>query len=118
MQIGWQLDVKYFLYYGQKTLVKYIELDEENYLEFTISYNYQNQANLHISKFHHKKNDNFASSSGLGKMAIINATPTKRKDINKLISYTHILTEDKLKEINDNTPVSSGNGIFVPSEEF
>lgn len=118
MQIGWHLDLEYFLYHGEKTLIKCIELDEEHYLKFTISYNYRNQSVLHISKFYHKKGDYFASSSGLGKSVIINATPTKRKNIDKLISHTYLLPDNKLMEINKNTPVSDGGGIFAPSEDF
>lgn len=118
MQTGWKLDLKYFLYHGEKTLIKCRELDEEHYLEFKISYNYRNQAILHISKFYHKQGDNFASSNGLGKSVIINETPAKRKTIDKLISLTYLLSDNKLMDINKNTPVSSGYGIFVPSEDF
>lgn len=49
---------------------------------------------------------------------MLNGTPTKKKEINKLIPLTHLLTDTELMEINKKTPVSSGNGIFIPSEDF
>lgn len=44
---GWQLDIEYYLYHGEKQLIKCIDLDEENYLKFTICYNSQNQMALY-----------------------------------------------------------------------
>lgn len=73
---------------------------------------------LYISKFYHKKGDYFAHSEGLGKRTMVNGTPTKRKELNKLISLTHLLTDKELLEINKSTSVLDGGGIFVPSEDF
>lgn len=115
---NWELDVQYFLFHGEKTLIKHIELDNENYLEFTLRYNYQNQVSLHISKFYHKKNENFASTSGMGKSKILDTIPVKRKSINKLIDFTKTLTDKELMEINKNTKVSKSNGLILQSEEF
>lgn len=115
---NWQLDTHYFLTHGEKTLMKCIELDTENYLKFSLSYNSRNQITLHISKYNHKKGEVFACSSGLGKRTILAETPATRKNYNKLIEYTHELDNNNLMEINKNTPVSSGYGIIVPSEEF
>lgn len=115
---GWRLDTQYFLYHGEKRLIKNIELDAENYLQFSLNYNYQNQITLHISKYNHNPNDTFAVSSGLGKSKVLDATPLKRKAVIKLIDYTCQLDNNKLMEINEHTPVSSGNGIFIPSDPF
>ena len=73
---------------------------------------------LYISKFYHKKDDFFAYSEGLGKRTMLSDTPRKKKEVNKLISLTHLLTDKELLEINKNTSVISGNGIFAPSKDF
>ena len=115
---NWELDVQYFLFYGEKTLVKQISLDNQNYLEFTLRFNHKNQVSLHISKFYHKENENYASTSGLGKSKILDIAVVKRKNVNKLIEFTKMLTDDKLIEINKNTEVSKSNGLILQSEEF
>lgn len=114
----WHLDVQYYLYHNEKTLIKQIDLDETHYLEFRLYYNNQNQVSLHISKYYHGEGDTFASSHGLGKNAIIEEIPTKRKMINNLIEYTSTLSNEELLKINKNTPVATGYGIIVPSEDF
>lgn len=114
----WHLDVQYYLYHNQKTLIKNIDLDETHYLEFRLYYNSKNQVTLHISKYYHGEGDTFASSHGLGKSTIIEEIPTKRKMLNNLIEYTSSLSNDELMEINKKTPVSHGYGIIVPSEDF
>lgn len=100
---GWQLDLEYYMYHGEKQLIKCIELTEESYLKFTICYNSQNQSVLYISKFYHKKDDYFAHSEGLGKRTMLNGTSTKKKELNKLIQLTHLLTDNELMEINKRT---------------
>lgn len=115
---NWELDVQYFLFYGEKTLVKQIALDNQNYLEFTLHFNHKNQVSLHISKFYHKENENYASTSGLGKSKILDTAVVKRKNANKLIEFTKMLTDDKLIEINKNTEVTKSNGLILQSEEF
>lgn len=115
---GWRLDLEYFAYHGEKQLMKCIELDKESYLKFTIRYNNENQSVLRINKFYHKQGDYFAHSEGLGKETLVNSTPTKKKEINKLIRLTPLLTDTELIEINKITPVLSGGGIFVPSKDF
>jgi len=62
----WKLDLEYYLYHGEKQLVKHIDLDSEHYLEFSLHYNSRNQIVLSIKKFYHKPNDYFASSSRNG----------------------------------------------------
>ncbi len=114
----WKLDVDYFLFHNEKTLIKHIQLDNEHYLEFALRYNYRNQISLHISKFYHKQGEEFASTSGMGKSKILNETSVKRKNVNTLIEFTKTLTNDKLMEINKNTKVSSGYGLIVQNEEF
>ena len=113
----WRLDIQYYLYYSEKTLIKQIKLNDENYLEFTLRYNYKNQISLHISKFHHKKGDYFASSEGLGKSTILNGTQATRKNINNLIEFTNRLTDDECMRINAETQVTK-SCIFVASEEY
>ena len=115
---NWELDVQYYLFYNEKTLIKQVELDTQNYLEFALRYNYRNQVSLHISKFYHKENENFASTSGMGKSKILDMTPVKRKNVNRLIEFTKSLTDSELLEINKNTKVSKSNGLFLQSEEF
>lgn len=115
---GWTLDVQYFIHHGEKTLIKTIDIDNENYLEFAIRYNYKNQVTLHISKNYHKIGEYFSTSNGLGKNAMLDETQAPRKNVNKLIDFTKKLTNAKLLEINKNTKVLSGNGIFFPSEDF
>lgn len=113
----WRFDVQYFLYHSEKTLIKQLKLDNEHYLEFSLRYNYKNQISLHIGKFYHKIGEHFATSSGLGKSKILNEEQATRKNFNKLIEYTNILTNDELIRINKETQVTK-DIIFVESEEF
>ncbi len=115
---NWSLDVEYFIYYNEKTLIKQIQIDEENYLEFALRYNYNKKISLHISKFYHKKNENYASTSGLGKSKVLDETPAKTKNVNKLIELTKILNDEELLKINENTQVIKSSGLFIASEEF
>ena len=115
---NWSLDVEYFIYYNEKTLIKQIQIDEENYLEFTLRYNYNKKISLHISKFYHKKNENYASTSGLGKIKVLDETPAKTRNVNKLIELTKILNDEELLKINENTQVIKSGGLFIASEEF
>lgn len=55
---------------------------------------------------------------GMGKCKILDETPVNRKDVNKLILLTKELTNEKLLEINKNTPVATGYGLIVQSEDF
>lgn len=55
---------------------------------------------------------------GMGKSKILDKTPVKRKDINKLILLTKELTDEKLLEINKNTPLATGYGMVLQSEDF
>ncbi len=64
---NWRLDVQYYLYHDEKTLIKQIDLDNTHYLEFRLSYNSKNQVVLHISKFYHGEGETFASTSRNGK---------------------------------------------------
>lgn len=116
-QNDWFLDVQYFLYHNEKTLIKKIDLDAEHYLEFTLRYNYKNQISLHINRFFHKKDDYFATSSGLGKSRLLDVTEATRKSINSLIEFTKFLTDDECMKINAETEVTK-SPLFVASEEF
>ena len=115
---NWSLDVEYFIYYNEKTLIKQIQIDKENYLEFALRYNYNKKISLHISKFYHKKNENYASTSGLGKSKVLDETPAKTRNVNKLIELTKILNDEELLKINENAPVIKSGGLFIASEEF
>ncbi len=113
----WKLDVEYYVFHNEKTLIKQIKLDDEHYLEFALRYNYKNQISLHISKFHHKQGDYFASSMGLGKSKILNEEKSTRKNLTNLIELTQSLTDDECMRINTETEVTKNN-IFVESEKF
>lgn len=113
----WGLDVQYYIFHNEKTLIKQIKLDNEYFLEFALRYNYKNQISLHISKFYHKQGDFFASSEGLGKSKILNETQATRKNLNNLIELTKNLTDEELMTVNAETPVTR-SPIFVASENF
>lgn len=112
----WRLDVQYYLWHNEKTLIKQIKLDDENYIEFRLSFNWKNQITLHINKYH-RKDDYFASSEGLGKSRILDETMVARKNINNLITFTKNLTDDECMRINAETRVTK-SCMFVASEEF
>lgn len=115
---GWQLDVQYYIFHSEKTLIKQIRLDENNYLEFALRYNYKNQISLHISKFYQETGKEYASTSGMGKNKVLEETEFKRKNVNNLIAITEKLTDTELLDINKNTKVSSGYGLIMQSEDF
>lgn len=115
-QNNWRLDVEYFLFHSEKKLYKRIDLDDENFLQFDLMYNYRNEKTLHISKYYHKKDDYFASSSGLGKFVKLSDSQA-RKSINELIKMTEEFTDERLLQINSENEVYK-NPIFVASEEF
>ena len=115
---GWMLDVQYYVCHNEKTLIKQIPIDDEHYLEFRLCYSNKKQILVHISKFHKRLNEQCAVTTGLGKNAIIDETEYKRKNINNLFAFTNKLNNFKLMELNNNTKVSSGYGLIMPSEEF
>ncbi len=114
----WELDTFYYLSHNEKTLIKRIDLDEGSYLQFRLQYNSRNQINIHISKYEREAGTGLAVSHGLGKSKILVETQAKRKNINSLIELTHELDNNKLMEIKQNAPISSGYGIIVESEDF
>lgn len=115
---NWKLDISYYIFHKEKTLIKRIKLDEQNYLEFALRYNRKNQVLLHISKFYQEKGDNYASTSGMGKIEILDITQSKRKNINNLISFTNDLDDEKLLEINEKAKTANGYGLIMKSEDF
>jgi len=38
----WIFDTRYYLFHSENRLIKSIELDEDNYLEFALGFNYDN----------------------------------------------------------------------------
>lgn len=96
---GWELDVIYCEGFGQKTFVKQIECDKENFLQFKISYNSNNQILLRISEFYHKENSSVATSEGQSSSIVLDETQVTRRTVNTLIEYTKFLNNKKLLEI-------------------
>ncbi len=114
---NWRFDTEYFIFHNEKSLIKHIDLDKQNYLQFKLRYNYKNQVSLNISKFYHKEGDYFATSTGLGKSKVLNEIQAKRKNVNDLVEFTNTLTDDELMEINRTTEVTK-SCMFIESEEF
>ena len=115
---GWAFDLDLFLSHNEKTLMKHIKIDDENYLRYKLEFNYDKQIVLHISKFYHKPQTQYATTHGMGKCKVLVEAPAKRKDLKKLILLTKDLTDKQLLDINKNTPVSTGHGLIVQSEDF
>lgn len=113
---NWKVDIEYLLFHNEKQLYKIIELDQEHYLQFELSYNWNNQIILRISKYYHKQGDTFATSNGLGKRRILSDSQN-RKNINMLIEYTSKFTDEELMKINSQTEVIQ-NSIVLASENF
>jgi len=113
---NWKLDIQYLTFHNEKQLYKIIELDQEHYLQFELSYNWGNQIVLRISKYYHKQGDTFATSNGLGKRRILSDSQN-RKNINMLIEYTSKFADDELLKINSQTEVIQSS-IVLASENF
>lgn len=114
----WELNTFYYLSYGEKTLIKRVDLDEESYLQFELYYNSRNQISIRISKYNIDKATGYGVSHGLGKHKILVEDQAKRKNINSLIELTHELDNNKLMEINQSASISSGYGIVGVSKNF
>lgn len=108
---GWVMNILYYSSFGEKTLIKRITLDEKNFLEFTLSYNSDNQISLRISKYSHEPNETFAVSTGLGKSVILDETQAKRKSVNNLIAFTEKLTDEKLLELEKDSKETDSKGV-------
>lgn len=113
---NWKLDIQYLIFHNEKQLYKIIELDQEHYLRFSLSYNWDNKIILRISKYYHKQSDTFSTSNGLGKKKILSDSQN-RKNINMLIEYTSKFTDDELLKINSQTEVIQSS-IILASESF
>ena len=113
---NWKLDIQYLVFHNEKQLYKIIELDQEHYLQFELSYDWNNQIILRISKYYHREGDSFASSNGLGKKKILTESQN-RKNINNLIEYTYKFTDEELMKINSETEVIKSS-IVMASENF
>lgn len=107
---GFILDTQYFIFHNEKILEKIIELDEENYLKVHISFytnweNYRGDGyyiNVNISKFYHKKDDYFSSSSGLGINLKLNGKIYTRRNFKELQKATENITDDLILDIYNN----------------
>ena len=115
---NWKFDTSYFVYHSEKTLIKKLKVDSTGYLEFNLYYNKQNQVSLHITKFEYARDKETASTSGMGKYAILDNKQYKRKMLNNLIAFTDKLTDDELLKINAETKVSSASGLILQSKDF
>ena len=115
---NWKLDISFYLFHNEKTLIKEIKLDEEHYLRFSLNYNYKNQIILHINKYEHEKGQHYACANGLGKLIIVDETKYPRKNINNLIKISLNFTDEELLKLNKVTKVLTGGGMFLPSEDF
>lgn len=105
---NWKLNVRHYLNYREKTLLKNIEIDNKTYLQFSLQYNSIKQIILRISRFEYLGNDTgLAVSEGLGKRKILNPIEHGRKDINKLIEFTKKLTDEELIRIDKDTEVTN-----------
>lgn len=100
---GWVLDTFYFAGFGEKTLIKRVQIDNQHFFEFKLRYNSDNQIELHISKYFQETEDKLAGTSGLGKNIILEEIPLKRKSVNNLIAITEKMTEQKLLELEKET---------------
>lgn len=109
---GWGLDTEYYVTHGGKTLVKNIQIDNENYLQFRLTYNSSNQVTLSINKCFREKGKDYAIKTGNGKTKVLNKRQLTKKSINNLISFTEKLTNAKLLEINENTEEIKAFGLF------
>ena len=95
----WRLNRELYIFHQEKALSKQIEIDSENYIEFTIRYNSKRQVILTISKYYHKQNERLAVTSGAYKRIMLEETAVKRKNVNNLIAFTGKLTASKLLEL-------------------
>lgn len=95
----WQLNMFYYATHQVKTLIKRIRIDSQNFLEFELCYNSQNQVSLKIRKYYHEVNETLAVTSGAYKTIILDETSAKRKNVNNLIPFTRNLNNDKLLEL-------------------
>lgn len=106
-----ELDLQYYLMYGQYMLEKRIELDEENYVKAYITfrdykdpnspykYTGKYQVYLNVSKWHHAKGDYFASSSGLGKSVLVSQEIFDKKAVKVLQEFTGNVTAELIMQI-------------------
>ena len=97
---NWRFDKDYYMKKKKKGLVKKINIDDESYWNFTLSYNYQNQIILHINKYYINKEKSYTFCEGIGTSNILFKRRATRKNINNLIEFTKVLTDDELLKIN------------------
>lgn len=95
----WRLNRELYIFHQEKALIKQIDIDNENYTEFTIRYNSKRQIILTISRYYHKQNRGMPVTSGAYKKIMLEEKAVKRKNINNLIAFTGKLTESKLLEL-------------------
>ena len=108
---GWILDSLYYSSFGEKILIKQITLDEQNFLEFKLSYNSDNQIYLGTREFFQETKEKMPVSTGLGKSVILDETQAKRKSVNNLIAFTEELTDEKLFELEKDSKETDSKGV-------
>ena len=115
---NWKFDTEYYLCFSKNALFKYIKIDEQHFLQFTLKYNTEKQIILRITKFDYNTETGLLSTSGLGKIKVLNETQAKRENINNLIELANKFSDDELLEMNKQTKVNKSNGLLLESEEF
>jgi len=112
---GFKFDIQYFIFHNEKTLEKDIVLDDENFLKAHLSFyaKYENfkevgyYINLNVSKYYHKKGDNFSSSNGLGVNLQINDTIYTKRSFKELQKATATITDDVILALAENKQIDN-----------
>lgn len=101
---GWKLNLLHYKNCNEKTLLKVIEIDNNNCLQFSLEYNNKNQILLKISELEYiDKQNKLAQTNGIIKNVVLDKTILKRKNVNKLIEVTKQLTDEELLKLNRTT---------------
>ena len=100
---GWKFEKEYFVLNFHTGLYKTINIDNKSCWKFILSYNFQNQIILHINKYYINQEKGNYFSKGIGKTNILSKKKAIRKDINNLIEFTKVLTDDELMKFISNT---------------
>ena len=86
------------IYLDNKEMVTGVKIQPRNI--FILEENYQNQIILHINKYYINKEKSYTFCEGIGTSNILFKRRATRKNINNLIEFTKVLTDDELLKIN------------------